>query len=107
MERKGRGRQESKTMRASPTCLNGSRYSLIRRGPNRLNVARGPAAPPGAAKFREAQSREAKQHHGPRRGFGNRGGSDDECEVLVRPGPPRPFVRAGRRAEAAEGLTVI
>jgi hypothetical protein len=36
-------------------------------GNHRLNVARGPAAPPSG----QAQSCEAEQHHGPRRGFRN------------------------------------
>src|ERR1700734_3415613 len=66
-----------------------------------LNVARGPAVPPSS----QAQSCEAQQHHRPSRGFGNF--SDDEREILVRPGPPRPFVDAGRRSEAAEGLAVV
>src|SRR3984957_146506 len=77
-----------------------------RRAARSLNVARNPSAP-GASISYEAQSREAEQHHGPGRGFRDRTGSDDEREVLVRPAPPRPFVSAGRRAEAAKCLAVV
>ena len=45
-----------------------------------------------------------RQRSGLRRGGG---GYDVEREVLVRASPPRPFVGAGRHAEAGEGGVVI
>ena len=54
-----------------------------------------------------AEAGEADQHHGPGRGLGDsRRNADVEREVLVGPGPPRPFIDAGGRAEAGEGLVV-
>src|SRR6185312_638144 len=52
-----------------------------------------------------AKARKAQQHHGPGRGFRNF--PDDECEVLIRAAPPRPFVDARRDAETLEGLAAI
>jgi hypothetical protein len=54
----------------------------------------------------EAEASEAERHHRPSRGFGD-GGADVEREALVGPSPPRPFVDAGRHAEAAEGRASI
>ena len=55
----------------------------------------------------EAEASEAERHHRPCRGFGD-GGADFEREGLVRPtSTPRPFICAGRHAEAAEGLAGI
>ena len=53
----------------------------------------------------QAQSCEAEQHHRPRRGFRNF--PDEECKVLVRPAPPRPFVAPLPHAEAEKGLGVV
>jgi hypothetical protein len=53
---------------------------------------------------REAEPREADEHHRPGRWFWS---SDDEREVLVDPAPPSPFITARRNAEGAECLVVI
>jgi hypothetical protein len=68
---------------------------------------RGPAPPGVFAISHETQAGEAEQHHRPGRGFRDSSGSDNQREVLVRPGSPRPLKLSGRDPDGRKGLAAI